>query len=387
VTLQKARSPLARLALLSGPMPPITPVRYYRPELDLLRLFAFSLVFLSHVAPGDEAFYAQLRIPPALADVLISVAAGGAFGVDLFFALSSFLITTLLLREGRVRGSIDVSKFYLRRILRIWPLYFVFLFIFTPVLHFVLPNDSMPIKYIAAFALLSGNWACVAWGFPHSVASPLWSVSIEEQFYLAWPLVIRRWLHHLVPVALVLLAVSFIARFYLVYQGAVHPQIWCNTLARLDPIACGALIAVYVQRKEQQTLAALPTWSRVLLLVIGITILTASARYGDFVGPRALIVYPAVTAACIALLIAALNLKIATDTKTTRALIYLGRISYGLYIFHSMFVMLFGVVSAHDPGDRSVRIVSALLATIAIASISYHLLESPFLRIKDSLRR
>jgi peptidoglycan/LPS O-acetylase OafA/YrhL len=101
---------------------PDTAGGYYRPELDVLRFFAFFMVFLSHVVPGDEAFFGQLHVPRAAADLIIGMAAGGAFGVDLFFALSSFLITTLLLREHSECGAIDVPSFYVRRILRIWPL-------------------------------------------------------------------------------------------------------------------------------------------------------------------------------------------------------------------------------------------------------------------------
>ena len=101
--------------------------RYYRPELDVLRLFAFFMVFLSHVVPGDQTFFARAHIAPEIAALIIAASAGGAFGVDLFFALSSFLITSLLLRERKFCGNIDVPRFYVRRILRIWPLYFAFL--------------------------------------------------------------------------------------------------------------------------------------------------------------------------------------------------------------------------------------------------------------------
>ncbi|TLZ12456.1 MAG: acyltransferase [Gammaproteobacteria bacterium] len=99
-----------------------------------------------------------------------------------FFTLSSFLITTLLLRESSVCGALDVTAFYLRRVLRILPLYFGFLLAATTLARSLVPDENLPLKYVVAFALLCGNWACVLWGYPHSVASPLWSVSIEEQF-------------------------------------------------------------------------------------------------------------------------------------------------------------------------------------------------------------
>jgi peptidoglycan/LPS O-acetylase OafA/YrhL len=358
--------------------------RYYRPELDVLRFFAFFMVFLSHVVPGEEAFYGQAHVPPRVADLIIGMSAGGAFGVDLFFALSSFLITTLLFRERTGCGTIDVSSFYVRRMLRIWPLYFAFLLIVSPLLHYILPDENMPLKYILAYALLSGNWACVLWGYPHSVTSPLWSVSIEEQFYLSWPFVMRRWVHHLAIVASALLAVSFITRLCLVVHGAIHPQIWCNTLARLDPIACGALLAVRVERKE----IALSPWIRVMLLLFGCALLTAAGHYGDFVGTNALITFPVVTAACIALILGTLGLQIASGRRPiVRALTYLGRISYGLYVFHSMFIAILAVPSQHGLAARSTRAIAALLATIATAAGSYHFFEKPFLRVKEKFAR
>jgi len=335
--------------------------RYYRPELDVLRFFAFFLVFLSHTVPGDAPFW------------IVSFAAGGAFGVDLFFALSSFLITTLLLRERDAGGTVDVTAFYMRRILRIWPLYFVFLLVVAPLMSYVLADENMPLKHTAAFLLLAGNWACVLWGYPHSVAGPLWSVSMEEQFYLVWPWVMRRFGANLVVVAVVMLALSFVVRVYLVMDGAVHPQIWCNTLARLDPIACGAILAVIVKRRE----IALSGVTRVVLVLLAIAGLAVAGRYGDFTGVKSLVTFPAVTVVCAALLLATLGLP------APRPLVYLGRISYGLYVFHLMFVMLFDVGNTHDTMERMIRIVLTLAATIAAAAVSYHLLERPFLRLKE----
>src|SRR5271163_828203 len=97
--------------------------RFYRPELDCLRFFAFFAVFVFHSPGGDAAYYAARHVPhPELVAGAIS---GGRFGVDLFFLLSAYLITELLLREQERFGKLDVRKFYARRILRIWPLYFL----------------------------------------------------------------------------------------------------------------------------------------------------------------------------------------------------------------------------------------------------------------------
>jgi peptidoglycan/LPS O-acetylase OafA/YrhL len=239
-------------------------------------------------------------------------------------------------------------------------------------------------KYLAAFVLLSGNWSYVFWGYPHSVMGPLWSVSIEEQFYLGWPLLVRRWAHRLVIVAFALLTVSLLTRLILVLNGAIHPQVWCNTFARLDPIACGALLAL---RAERCGLAPSPSL-RVALVLFGFAVFTAAGRYGDFVGNTALLTYPAVTIACVAFILGVLGLPLpARRHGIVPALAYLGRISYGLYVFHLFFIELFAVPSAHSPIARLTRTAAALMSTIAAAALSYHLLETPFLRAKEKFAR
>jgi peptidoglycan/LPS O-acetylase OafA/YrhL len=353
--------------------------RFYLPELDLVRLVAFLLVFSSHVVPGDAEFYRAAHIPTALGTVIVAAAAGGAFGVDLFFALSSFLITTLLLREGRSTGTIDVWSFYARRVLRIWPLYFAFLLIVTPLVRHWLPDDALGLRYTLAFALFVGNWACVLWGYPHSIAGPLWSVSIEEQFYLAWPLLLRRASRHLYPALAVLLAVSVVARIVLVTAGAVHPEIWCNTIARLDPIVGGALLAAVTSRRSQ----APAGWLRCILLCSGFGLFSLAGHFGDFAGLRSLITYPTVALAACSFILGSLYLPAEyARNPVLRAMTFLGKISYGLYVFHFLFISLLEVSSAHALGPRFALACTALACTTIAAAMSYYLLERPFLALK-----
>jgi peptidoglycan/LPS O-acetylase OafA/YrhL len=96
--------------------------------------------------------------------------------------------------------------------------------------------------------------------------------------------------------------------------------------------------------------------------------------------------YPAVAAACSALILGTLHLQV-SNRPVVQALVYLGRISYGLYVFHLMFIMMFDVAAVHEPGVRGARTVLALLATIATAAVSYHFLERPFLRLKQAFAR
>jgi peptidoglycan/LPS O-acetylase OafA/YrhL len=121
-----------------------------------------------------------------------AVAKSGASGVDLFFTLSAFLITVLLLRERRQTGGISLRLFYIRRILRIWPLYF-FVLAVSVVLAHTIPGQSLPWYYAVPYLLFVGNWINVAFGHLLSVCAPLWTVSIEEQFYLVWPVLMKMW--------------------------------------------------------------------------------------------------------------------------------------------------------------------------------------------------
>ena len=133
----------------------------------------------------------RFAISPWLGHLLAGAAATGAFGVDIFFVLSSFLITELLLREKSLLGEVDVRSFYARRVLRIWPLYFAFLALAAAMQLFV-PGQHIGWRAAMGFTFLAGNWWIVFHGFPSSVIFPLWSVSIEEQFYLLWPAVVKR---------------------------------------------------------------------------------------------------------------------------------------------------------------------------------------------------
>lgn len=235
--------------------------RFYYPALDALRFFAFLLVFLHHALPHDDVYYAATGVPLFLAPVLVTLSMAGMYGVDVFFVLSAYLITELLLREKASYAQVDVRWFYLRRILRIWPLYFAFIGL-AVVLPFIVPSQHLEWRAVFAFLFLSGNWWIAFNGLPASVVYPLWSVSIEEQFYLIWPRVVRRLGERgLVITAVALLLTANIVRFVLcLYTTSM--QLWCNTFVRLDPIAIGILIAVLLRGETPR----LPSSRCVLLL-------------------------------------------------------------------------------------------------------------------------
>ena len=345
--------------------------RFYIPQLDGLRFFAFLSVFLGHalynvteLPTGCPAWYAWCGRSALMA---------GAFGVDLFFVLSSYLITVLLVREADATGRISVPAFWMRRVLRIWPLYFSFV-----VACALLGGISA--RMAAAMSVFAGNWAMAAWGDNAGVAGPLWSVSVEEQFYLTWPLVLatlpRRYLR-LASVGLIVVAVA--VRYALFSSGASVTSSWLNTVAHLDAIGIGALIAL-APRVHLAPVArgALGAASALALVACAGVVwfelmrpLTPYIRSGD--AGAATLAFLGVALACGGLLLAAL----AGGTLLSRpAFVYLGRISYGLYVFHATAIWLvFDWWWAY-------RAPVALALTVAAAAVSYRYLELPFLRLK-----
>jgi peptidoglycan/LPS O-acetylase OafA/YrhL len=358
--------------------------RFYHPELDILRFFAFFLVFLHHAVPHDPAFWTRYGVPTALAQFVSGIGALGAFGVDVFFALSAYLITELLLREKTLIGDLDLKSFYLRRVLRIWPLYFFFLAL-AGVLTVVLPGQKIGWQAALAFLFLGGNWWIVLKGFPSSVIFPLWSVSIEEQFYLFWPPLVRRLrATHMAALAFTMVAIAWAVRSYLGTHGATETQVWCNTLARLDPIAAGILVAVFLRGETPD----LSLQKRVAMIGFGVACLAMAGNFWSIkvdplTTPRILAGYPVVALGAAALLLGVLS---SAKVLSKSVLVYLGKISYGLYVYHVLGLMVSDYAVPHaDAGlvRYLFRDAIALSLTIAFAAASFRWLETPFLGVKQ----
>jgi len=357
--------------------------RFYHPELDALRFFAFLMVFMHHTLPHQPEFWTKLGVPSVLATVLSGVGASGAFGVSLFFVLSAYLITELLLREKELVGSLDVKSFYVRRILRIWPLYFFFLAL-AAAMHWFVPGQNMGWRAGLAFSALAGNWYIVFIGFPSSVIFPLWSVSIEEQFYLTWPLIVRRVSQAtMVAFAVGLLGVATATRFYLGAHHRWESQVWCNTLVQLDPIAAGILMAVLLR-------GAVPQFSklaRAAMALAGVACIAAGALYfgiknDPLTTARIVLGYPAIALGCVLLLFAVLR----EGANPAKPLVYLGRISYGLYVFHVLGLLISDYIVPNQTANLAryaLRVFVAFALTVTMAAISYRWLETPFLKLKQ----
>ena len=349
--------------------------RFYLPELDGLRFFAFLAVFLSHVAAFSNG---ANEAKPAIIQIFNLV---GRFGVDLFFALSAYLLTVLMIREKDKFGSLDVRAFYMRRLLRIWPLYFTWLAALMLTRHFW---SDYSIGFFVPWLVFAGNFqaSLMAISTINSlVILPLWSLSVEEQFYLIWPLVVRNLTRRgLIVAGAVIWILSGCARFELLLHGFTPHQIWFTGFARLGSMAAGILLAASMWRPIH--------WDRRIFFVFGLlcwaeagTCHLLLSRPEGFAAPMWGFSIAAIGS--VSFLIAAIGVK-PGNLLTIRPLVYLGRISYGLYIFHGAGL----VIAMHIVPASSNAIfwplfsIVAFFLTLAASAASYRWLESGFLRAK-----
>jgi peptidoglycan/LPS O-acetylase OafA/YrhL len=360
------------------------PARFYRPELDGLRFFAFFAVYVEHTVNFGVGEHHHL--PNWVGDLFTTIGTAGTFGVDLFFVLSSYLITELLLRERTLKGFLDVKAFYVRRILRIWPLYFLFLFV-AYAITFVVSSEGLTWKHLLGFTFFAGNWVYFLMPVT-TIAGPLWSVSLEEQFYLIWPWVIRRSTPK--RLALSALGLMLVAAAVTLAMGIWHPDVdWVskNSFTRVDGIATGALLAVLLHGRTPQ----LGEGARIALLLASVVVLLWVARnFGLFSLPVPLLQlvtgWPLAALACGAIVFAVMGSKGRWSSVLRSApIIYLGRISYGLYVYHELLLKLGDRIFPQHSSSPSQMIAYwafGLITTLPVAAASYRWIEMPFLRLK-----
>ena len=343
--------------------------------LDSLRAIAALTVLIGHI----ELIKAELALPNISSVPFFDQA--GHNGVLLFFVISGYIITRLLLNEQQNTGKISIRGFYMRRILRIWPLYF-FVLLSTMLIYSYNPGW---ITGILCFTILAN--VAHALGHGWLVSPQIWSIGAEEQFYLFWPSLVKYFRSHLGWV-LVIIVVGYTAlphflRFFLGVGGWASP----GNLKFIDVffygtkfnlLAMGGLLA-WCQKKDYSFLSWFCKGRLSLIFVILPFLLWFSGWHPPYFADVILgTLFTLMLANVTVNYYPALNNKI---------LNYLGKISYGIYMFHwAVIMLLVTTLSArlktnYIPWNLVLYLLSVIL-TIVISAVSYHTIESYFLRLK-----
>lgn len=333
------------------------------------------------------------------------IASAGWTGVDLFFVLSGYLITGVLL-ETRGRPGYWRS-FFLRRSLRIFPLYYATLFAIFCMIPFVLWLFSAPASAMAPFAEVRGdqawywlyleNWL-FAWRRAWPTAIPIkhfWSLAIEEQFYLIWPLVVALCSRRLlIWVCLSLSICSLALRVCLLTQGVTPMAVFVMTVTRLDGLCMGALLAVLLRNARWRSVYSAWFLPAAVCAFAGMAVLNL---VWPVLRSETIAAYSAghfLLALTYALLIAAAQCaprgSLLTRLLSLRVLVIFGLYSYAIYVFHK-FVYLGLQQLNWEPVPESVRgwlvFAATVAGSLAAAFVSGAILERPCLALKKYFPR
>ncbi len=389
VLLQHATSPTeshsqSTSELTSASSPRVWSLGQHCPELDGVRGIAIAMVTLyrfgKELQPEHQAAY----------DIARSIGGFGSRGVDLFFVLSGFLITGILLHTKSSPGYF--TNFIARRALRIFPLYFAALFVCLYVVPALLTAPAFELAKVDQFYL----WAYCsnvrmawtnAWCF--GPLDHFWSLAVEEHFYLIWPAVI----YFLSPKSLLRLTVATVLAVGLIrILASLRPE-WTVavdvlTVFRCDALCLGAMLAVLMQRGLKI--------ERVRhIAMIGLPILVATAVVMVLSGKRWLTlphsVFPVMWTILMAIVVTRTTNSPLSRILRLRGLQWLGKYSYGMYVVQLPLVTLLplsllaswlGARSTDGPWFGVLYIALLFAITCGLALLSYHALEKPFLKLK-----
>lgn len=336
------------------------------PSLDGCRAVSICLVILSHVCdtPSFHAFNPYARMMYHF----------GPFGVKVFFVISGFLITTLLLNEERKTGSVSIKMFYIRRAFRIWPVAYTFILVVAILSwrHWIyIPPHNL--LYAATFTMnhvQQGSW----------FTGHFWSLAIEEQFYLVWPLVFlftaRR--GRLISCVLIMFLAPLLRTLSYMYEPRIFAAMQESLLFMGDAIAVGCLLALFSKELESSELV-----HRIIRLRWFFVVPIFSVIMYITLKPLP-VFYWAVGESLALLCIAATIWRVihvrdgAFWLLNTKPLVTIGVLSYSLYIWQQLFL---------NPTSDTVfnRLPLNLLLVSAVAAFSYYFIESPFLRLRPIL--
>ena len=371
--------------------------RIYFKGLNELRAFAALGVIWHHI----ELYKNRDGIPSLYHTSIRGLISGlGHNGVNLFFVLSGFLITFLLLIENEKSGTVHVKNFYIRRILRIWPLYYLIVLlslIVVPAIansYEIFKNETyyysliqqLPDHFstkLALFLFILPNFVLLLGFKPVVGASQSWSIGVEEQFYYLWPWVMRKFRKR----TIILICLIWPLKLLLVWSAHFAGAAWHLPALKffskwlvnfqIELMSLGGLGAIFLHNYRQKMAALMSDFRIKLFILAGIAVLLNVHFFqSHFV---------------LGFFFCLLILSATTDggiNISNSVLNYLGKISYGLYMYHPVVMfMIFPLI--HSMGISNIYFynifvyAAILLVTVLVSHLSFRYFESYFINLKD----
>lgn len=335
------------------------------PQLDGLRAIAVLLVLFHHY------FYQSIATKLHL----------GSFGVDLFFVLSGFLISRILLSYREKYDLANALKlFYVRRIFRIFPLYYFYLFLITVLFFSVLSKPAL----LASGFFISNLYAINNPVEMHQIFGHFWSLAVEEQFYFVWPLLLlltpKRYLASFMA-ASIIGSILFSAYYTLSTDDRLTP--WLHTFSCVQSLAMGGLLALLMNN------LAFLRRNNTLFLALSFLLMVAGICINNLIGYFTLLRFSGSMFASLLIVRLMENRKeIFTTLMLSKPAQFIGKISFGIYVYHNLvpFVLDPYVRPLGIPFTPLLTTVAYSLLTIGISYLSFRLIENPINSQKDRFR-
>jgi peptidoglycan/LPS O-acetylase OafA/YrhL len=365
--------------------------RIYFGYLDIIRFVAAISVVFAHGFEAWSDYYVKFRESPEFYEELFSsnfkyiakFFSNLGIGVEIFFFISGFLITYILLVEKKNNPNISIPKFFIRRSLRIWPLYFLLL-AFGPFLTYW--TDQPSIEYPPHIFFYSNFYFIQIEKWPYPFAH-FWSIALEEQFYLFWPFIIYLTkINNLKYVFILLLIISLGFRYWVFITIPSTWNLYLNTLSRMDTLIIGGYIALLYYKK--QFILNLPNY--VLWILSAILIVSLSI---DFYASWTTVIsalfkkyyYLALYGTIIISIITKPVSEKRKNSISYKFFSYLGKISYGIYMFHNILIIIVikKILINNQIYSWTIFWITYILMTLILAYISFEFYEKKFLKLKE----
>ena len=357
--------------------------KIYFPGLNGLRFIAASVVIIFHLEHKKSLFSLTNYFNIPFIHII------GDLGVTLFFVLSGFLITFLLLKEKDKTGTIVSKKFYIRRILRIWPLYYLIIFlgflIFPHIDFLNIPGKSQLIDtgnfiQVSLFTFFLANFGFILFGNLPFI-DQTWSIGVEEQFYLIWPLIIKffdKTLFFLITVIftiLILKIILFNLNYYLLFRILDHLRFGCMSIGGIFAFSLFHKKNIFLKIVFNKYIQFISIFILLIMLYKGYTF-----KY----------IHHELYSIFFAIIIINISSNKNTIVSLQNSVIdYLGKISYGIYMYHNIFVVIsIKILIVNNFSSESIQfhIYSYLITfslTIIFSAISYEVYEKYFIQKKS----